>query len=479
MANRFVNPFPQFLTSTPTVLNGAKLFFYAKGTANKLNTYQRSDLTGPANANPVILNAAGFPPVNIFLQNLSYRVVLAPSTDTDPPTSPIWVADDVYASDFSTIGRVNTFPGNPNGFVAGTAGSGTTPADEIFDTVNKVLYICTTTGDASTAVWTAINTTTTVNVPPPQGRLTLTSLTPVLAGDTTASTVLYTPYQGNLCPIYNGTAFAAQAFTELSLTLNNPAHAANTIYDVFAFMNGSTITLCTGPAWSNSGAGTGARGTGGGSTQLGYLNGILVNAFQITGRNGVNTFTIPALTATYLGSIFIDSVAGQVSCHTAYGQSRKYGLWNAYNRKPIMLRAGDGTASWSYTTNTWRASNNAAANSLTTFAGLAEEIVPIEFSQRVSINTNAVNPTVEIRIGIGVNSTSAPSGLTGENSLTIGGSGTPNNTQDITPRARHMLTPGLGINTITSLEIAPQNAGLTSVFNGTGSFMQLEAIWNG
>jgi hypothetical protein len=28
MANRFVNPFPQFFNSTPQVLSGAKLFFY-------------------------------------------------------------------------------------------------------------------------------------------------------------------------------------------------------------------------------------------------------------------------------------------------------------------------------------------------------------------------------------------------------------------------------------------------------------------
>ena len=30
MANRFVNPFPQFFNSTPQVLSGAKLFFYTE-----------------------------------------------------------------------------------------------------------------------------------------------------------------------------------------------------------------------------------------------------------------------------------------------------------------------------------------------------------------------------------------------------------------------------------------------------------------
>jgi hypothetical protein len=40
--------------------------------------------------------------------------------------------------------------GNPNGVVAGTA------TDEFFDTAASILYICTTTGTTSTAVWTAI-----------------------------------------------------------------------------------------------------------------------------------------------------------------------------------------------------------------------------------------------------------------------------------------------------------------------------------
>jgi hypothetical protein len=41
------------------------------------------------------------------------------------------------------------YPGNPNGFVAGTV------YQLLWDTVDKVLYVCTTTGNAATAVWTA------------------------------------------------------------------------------------------------------------------------------------------------------------------------------------------------------------------------------------------------------------------------------------------------------------------------------------
>lgn len=42
--------------------------------------------------------------------------------------------------------------GNPNGAVAGVT------YQLCFDTINKILYICTTSGTSSTAIWTSINT---------------------------------------------------------------------------------------------------------------------------------------------------------------------------------------------------------------------------------------------------------------------------------------------------------------------------------
>src|SRR3954470_8842756 len=95
MAGRFSVPYPQFLDSSPNVYSGARLFFYAAGTSTKLNTYSDRALT-IANTNPVVLNSAGRPAVDIFLQDLDYKVVLAPATNTDPPGSAIWTADPVF-----------------------------------------------------------------------------------------------------------------------------------------------------------------------------------------------------------------------------------------------------------------------------------------------------------------------------------------------------------------------------------------------
>jgi hypothetical protein len=463
MANRFVNPFPQFFDSTPTALVGAKLFFYQSGGAVKLNTYQRRSLTGPANANPIVLNAAGRPPVNIFLQDLAYRVVLAPATDTDPPTSPIWVADPVYASDFSTTGSVQTFPGNPNGFVAGTAGSGDTPADMIFDTLNNILYIATTTGNAATTVWTAINVSATVSIPAPQGRLTPTSGVPFINTDAVAaSTILFTPYNGNLIPVYNGTVFVGIPFSELSLSLVS-AHAANNIYDVFAFMNGTTITLVTGPAWASSAVAAGSRGVGAGTTQLSLLNGLRVNAVQITGRNGANTFVIPANTATYLGSIWIDGTNGQVSCLLGFGQNRKFGVWNAYNRGLIILNAGDSTASWNLTTATAiRFSNNNSANKASVFMGLQEEFLDATFDQLLSLAGNVAS--INADIGIGYNTAAVISGFTG-NVVDTASNAT---ARRWIPHSAFQTMPVIGINEANCLERVNSATGTTPVLTLSG-----------
>lgn len=470
MVNRLIIPNPQFADGTGLPYANGKLQFFATGTATPLATYSDSALTTP-NANPIILDSAGRSG-SVFLQNLAYKVQLFDANNVQ-----IWSIDPVWSSDFSTVAQFAVNAGTPNGNVAGTAGTfGGLPSSVIWDITNNILYVCTTTGNAATAVWTAVNAASSGAgvLGMPGGRLTLTSGVPVLSTDVTGTgSVFYTPYQGNQIPIWGGAAYTMQTFAELTLTLNAGGHTASGLYDIFVFNNSGTLTLVTGPVWSTSTAGSGARGAGAGTTQLTMFGGILVNTVQITGRNGVSTFTIPASQATYVGSMFVDTVAGQVSCHTSYGQSRKWGIWNAYNRKPIILRAGDGTASWAYGTNTWRASNNNSANSLTVFTGLAEEYFPLVFQEKTTCSFNA--GTARTEIGIGVNSTTVPSGLVGDRNHTLG-----NETDARASTSKFVLLPTLGVNVIQSIEISPANGNLaTNVFFGTQTDMQLDAIWNG
>jgi hypothetical protein len=479
MAGSFINPFPQFFNSTPTPYVGGKLFFYAAGTSTKLNTYSDRTLSS-ANTNPVVLNAAGYPDVEIWLQDLDYKVVLAPSTDTDPPTSPIWSSDYVRARDSALIAKTVTGSGSPSGTVAGTAGSSSILPDFYWDYTNSILYVCTTTGTSSTAVWTAVNASSAAAiVPPPQGYLTLTTGVTVITGDVTAATaVYYTPDQGNLVPIYNGSSFNPTTFTELTLTLSS-SHVASNIYDVFVFSNSGVVTIGTGPSWSagTSGsitAGSCARGTGAGGTALTRVSGIYTNTVQITARNGATTYTVGANQGTYVGSIFMDGTNGQISCHRAFGQSRKWGVWNAYNRKRVYLMAGDSTASWNYNTNTTRAARADSTNSLTVFIGLPEEIVDLKNSQYIGASIGN-GQTVDAQVGIGYNATNAFTQRTGR--VTSANSTGATYTMYATVFANAKVASSIGINTVTAVENG--NGTATVTFFGTATNQMLSAELSG
>jgi hypothetical protein len=97
----------QFFDNNGRPLVGGKLFTYEAGTTTKLATY--TDSGGMStNTNPVILDYRG--ECNLWIPpNVPYKYVLAPSTDTDPPTNPIWSVDDVVSSQLITLyGGVDT-----------------------------------------------------------------------------------------------------------------------------------------------------------------------------------------------------------------------------------------------------------------------------------------------------------------------------------------------------------------------------------
>ena len=319
--------------------------------------------------------------------------------------------------------------------------------------------------------------------PQPQGYLTLASDTVniVPASDVTAATsVYYSPDTGNLCPVYNGTSFVANSFSQQTLSLVS-AHTASNIFDVFAFLNSGTFTIGTGPAWSTSTAGSGARGTGAATTQLSRVGGLLVNTVSMTTRNGSTTYTVSANQGTYLGSILIDGTNGQISCYRSWGQSRKWGVWNAYNRRPIIMTAGDTTSSWSYTTNTVRASNNASGNSISTLIGLSEEEIYTTFKQQIGlISTAGTAFSATDNIGIGFNTTTATSGRRGAFGFNWNGGSTTISPMFSDAVAEYVAPPSLGANTITALEVSPSNSGTcNNTYYGSSSLMQLCAQYRG
>lgn len=89
-------PIQKFFGNDGNPLNGGLLFTYVAGTTTKLATYKDST-GGPVNTNPIVLDYRG--EANVWLDpTLTYKFVLAPSTDTDPPTNPIWSVDNITAA---------------------------------------------------------------------------------------------------------------------------------------------------------------------------------------------------------------------------------------------------------------------------------------------------------------------------------------------------------------------------------------------
>ena len=84
-----------FLDANSNEYAGAKLFVYLAGTTTKATSYTETNGTTP-NSNPIVLNSRGEVPSGLYVAGgATYKLVLAPPTDTDPPSSPIWTRDNL------------------------------------------------------------------------------------------------------------------------------------------------------------------------------------------------------------------------------------------------------------------------------------------------------------------------------------------------------------------------------------------------
>lgn len=264
-----------------------------------------------------------------------------------------------------------------------------------------------------------------------QGRITLTSGTPVTTTDVTgATTVYFTPYKGNKLELYDGTDWVLQTFTELSQatsdTTKSPAAVANNSnYDLFVWSDAGTLRCTRGPAWTSDTA----RGTGAGTTELEVLEGRYVNKIAIT--NGP-----AAQRGLYVGTVRSDGSA-QINDSLALRH-----VWNNYNRLSRPMIALDSADSWTYTTATFRQANANSANQLDYVCGIAEDTV------RAEVKSLAENPSLNIdaSVGIGIDSTSS-------NSATLR---QPGNTQvgnvRVAASAAYIGVPGIGRHLLVWLE---------------------------
>lgn len=307
---------------------------------------------------------------------------------------------------------------------------------------------------AKTALISAIVALASGSVVTPQGRLTLATGTPVMTTTQSAKTsIFYTPYVGASVPIYNGASFVGNAFAELTLALDsNSGHTgyqqSGKLFDLFVTLNAAVVTLVSGPAWST----TTTRGVGAGTTELQLVNGIWTNKNTMTAKIDAtaSTISVTANQATYLGTM-LASADGQCQfifgASAAGGTAAQFNLWNQYNRVKVATQVTDSTASWIYSVATWRSADNSAAMRATYIVGQSEDPVNATYSTTHGLNTAATN-IAPAGIGLGLDSTSAPTGRTGTISDQTSSAST------YFAAASYTGFPGLGKHFIQAIEIA-------------------------
>ena len=222
-----------------------------------------------------------------------------------------------------------------------------------------------------------------------QGRLTLTTGVPVTTGNVTAASILYfTPYNGNLIGIHDGSAWSVGSFTEKSLSLSGLT--ASTNYDIFIYDNSGTLTL-EALAWTDDTTR---------ATALTTQDGIYVKSGDVTRR--------------YLGTIRITATEGQ--CENSV---TKRFVWNHDNQTIREMITTD-SGSHTYTTASWREFNNGVTR--------VEFVNGIYFTGNVYLTTR-IQPSAAGVTGynaVGIDTVSSPTHtytyITNANANTIDGS---------------------------------------------------------
>lgn len=364
-----------FIPGGNTPANGGQLFFYSSGTSTKTTVY-KDNLGATAWSNPIVLDSGGNLPSGgeVWIPSgVTVKVVFAPSNDTDPPSSPYWSKDN--------LAGVNdiAFPSASVGFIT--------------------------------------------------GRLTAQSGSAVPTSDISTTRIFYTPYNGNIINIYNGSGSWNQyVYSEIGMTL--PTSTA--VYDVFVTVSSGTPLLTT-KAWVSDLV----RSTG----ALTLQNGILVNAQD--------------LTQLYLGTLYASS--GVVLDQAAF----RY-LYNYYNQIDRPMQVKPSTSVWTYSTGTIRQANNDPAMALNFVVGQVTQVNA--FINQVGQATSPARFEMANAIGVNTVTSFTTSGANDFFSVSTGAN-------DFTPiHAMYLGYPAQGRNSFNWLE-AVGNAVTSVKFGDQGSIL--------
>lgn len=266
----------------------------------------------------------------------------------------------------------------------------------------------------------------------PQGRLTLTSGTPVMTASATNQTTLYYDCYngGNTVTYYTGSVDVSDTISscEVSDAMVSAASAgqvvSNNVYDVW-WVHSGTNRICLAMSASSGGGGGWSSDTGGSNTArgTGYSQLDTTSRPYITNKNVItncfngatNYGSVSANQATYLGTIYA-TANGQTSitfgATAINGSAGVVGVYNAYNRVPFSTVVADSTSNTTYTST--GSLNSSTTNRVSYVTGDQNQYIKARIYAE-TIGAAASNCSV----GIGLNSTSTVSSF-GSGGFTTG-----------------------------------------------------------
>lgn len=350
-------------TFTLPATNGSSgAFLKTDGSGNTSWTPAAFPLTIPINQvlySPAANQIAGLPTANFGILNTNSAGV--PS-----------IAQAISLGTNGTAGGSITFKGLTSGSATIAVPSSTGNTTFSLPPSGGVnTYVLATDGNGNTS-WSPVYPI--VSTPlMPQGRLTLVSNTPVMGAAAVAQgTIYYTPYNGNICPLWNGTNFIATAISQLSLSLSGTAKSS--VYDVFVWANNGSPSLVFGPAWTSNTT----RSAG---TALSRVQGLLTNSVTLSSGPSAGF-------GTYLGTIATDSTGATVTWNpNTTGSAAILNIWNMYNRFPVTATVTDVGAPYAYSSTTIREARGGGANQISFVVGQKEDQAVSTLNASVSIYT--------------------------------------------------------------------------------------------
>lgn len=272
----------------------------------------------------------------------------------------------------------------------------------------------------------------------PCGRLTLTSNTPITSTDVTGATILYyTPYNGATVALFNGVNWLLVPFVQISASLSGLS--ASTVYDVFGVMNSSGSIKLEFVAWTND----------------------TTRAVAISIQNGIDVKSTDPR-RRLLGTIRTTTSAGTTEDSIA----RRF-ISNRYNDVPRTMSVTDPTATWVYSTATWRQANANTANQLDFVCCVARPTWAIVNGCLVSTSSAGAGAAV----GVGLDTIPAVSNATLYQQASIPPTITGNS---YNPTALYIGTPGAGRHFIAWIEYG--NSSGTQTWIGTSPPTVLSGI---